>query len=67
MTSTLWPGCREAIFMIELHSHWIIGNGLTVRFWCPNWLGEPILRSLEIDGDDSGFFAHVCNFITDGR
>ena len=66
-TSTLWPGFREAVSVIDLHARWIIGNGYSVRFWCSNWLDDTILRSLQIDEEDGGFFARVCDFITDGR
>ena len=65
-TSTLWPGFREVVYVIELHARWIIGNGYLVKFLCFNWLGDMILRSLQIDDDVEGFFARVNYFITYG-
>lgn len=46
MTSTLWPNFYEVVSVIELYARWNIGNGYFVRFWCSNWVGDILLRTL---------------------
>ncbi|XP_019435980.1 PREDICTED: uncharacterized protein LOC109342436 [Lupinus angustifolius] len=46
--SSIWPGIRENWLQANLNSIWLVGNGLSVNFWRDNWLGEPLVDTLNI-------------------
>ncbi|XP_019465442.1 PREDICTED: uncharacterized protein LOC109363643 [Lupinus angustifolius] len=46
--SSICPGIRENWLQANLNSIWLVGDGLSVNFWRDNWLGEPLVDTLNI-------------------
>ncbi|XP_019447270.1 PREDICTED: uncharacterized protein LOC109350495 [Lupinus angustifolius] len=46
--SSIWSAIKANWHTLHLNSVWIIGNGQKTNFWLDNWLGEPLVDTLNI-------------------
>lgn len=58
--SSLWPGVKLHLGVVDANSCWIIGNGRQVHFWLDNWLKEPLVQIMGIPPKHAQAFALYC-------
>ncbi|XP_019455087.1 PREDICTED: uncharacterized protein LOC109356210 [Lupinus angustifolius] len=66
--SSIWPGIRENWLQANLNSIWLVGDGLSVNFWRDNWLGEPLVDTLNIHRDiHDNLQGFIANYTMDSK
>jgi len=46
--SSVWSGMKPMVDTVQDNSAWIVGNGERINFWTDNWLGVPLVDTLQI-------------------
>lgn len=68
MTSSIWQGIKPFVDTVQVHSRWIMGDGLSVKFWSDKWLSASLVDLLQIP---ENLLKHlsmpVSDFSVDGR
>ncbi|XP_019432511.1 PREDICTED: uncharacterized protein LOC109339510 [Lupinus angustifolius] len=66
--SSIWPGIRDNWVHASLNSIWLVGDGLSVNFWKDNWLGEPLVDTLNIPRNiHDNLQGSIANFTVDSK
>ncbi|CAL0303089.1 unnamed protein product [Lupinus luteus] len=64
--SSNWPAIIANWHIVHMNSVWIIGDGQRTDFWIDNWLGEPLIDTLNIPWNlQHNLKASVADFIND--
>ena len=46
--SSIWPGVREFLSVVNENTVWIIGNGSSINLWRDNWMGTPLVTLFNV-------------------
>jgi len=46
--SSIWPGVREFLSVVNENTVWIIGNGSNINLWRDNWMGTPLITLFNV-------------------
>lgn len=62
--SSIWSSIKSEFTNILENSNWIIGDGQLINFWNDNWLGQPLVSTLNLNPNIAQQLeAKVCDFI----
>jgi hypothetical protein len=68
MKSSIWPGIKDHVTTVKANTIWLIGSGKSILFWTDNWLGSPLVDTLNLPNNaPKSLTARVSSFITHGR
>jgi hypothetical protein len=66
--SSIWYGIKNHVATVKANTIWLIGSGQSVLFWTDNWLGSPLVYTLNVQHADPKFLTtKVAKFINHGR
>jgi hypothetical protein len=66
--SSIWYGIKHHVSTVKANTIWLIGSGQSVFFWTDNWLGTPLVYTLNVQHADPKFLTtKVAKFINHGR
>lgn len=46
--SSIWPGIKPHLQIVNLNGTWRIGNGMSINFWTDKWLDAALVDTLHI-------------------
>lgn len=66
--SSIWPGIKSQISVVEENCGWQLGNGADINFWTDLWLFEPLVSMINSSVNfPNQLSAKVKDFITNGK